>query len=259
MQIEVIWNRFADERALLVGTDPIHPRTVVLLCHGLLSNRDSATNRALSERLLAQGIATFRFDFVGHGSRADPNDPLRQFTLSRCLEQTNGAIAWLKAQGAERIGVVGSSFGGLVALRTAVRHPEIVALGLKCPVVDYPPLWQARLGEGGMRHWRESSRLVLATHAGRVSLPYDFYHDLLLHEVGQEAAISSPVLIVHGDADEDVPVQQSQKLFERLQAPKELVVLPGADHEFSRSEDFERMIDILTAGMVARLRLGNPA
>jgi len=254
MQIEIIWGRSADERGLLSGPDLLHPKTAVLLCHGLLSHRDSATNRALADRFLSQEIATLRFDFAGHGSRVDPSDPLGPFTLTRCLAQTSGAIAWLKAQGAERIGIVGSSFGGLVALRTAARHLDIVAVGLKCPVVDYPPLWQARLGEGGMRHWQESGRLVFATHTGRASLPYGFYHDLLSQETGQEAAISNPVLIVHGDADEDVPVEQSRELFRRLQSPKALVVLPGADHEFSRPEDFARMIDLLASGMVARLR-----
>ena len=256
MQIEIVWGSDIDQRGLLAAPDPVHPKTVVLLCHGLLSNRDSATNRALVDRLLAQDIATLRFDFVGHGSSADPNDPLSPFTITRCLQQADDAISWLKAQGATRIGMVGSSFGGLVALQTAVRHPEIAAVGLKCPVVDYPPLWQSRLGEGGMRHWRESGRLVFATHTGRASLPYRFYDDLLSQKAGWAATIASPVFIVHGDADEDVPVEQSRALFGRLQSPKELVVLPGADHEFSRPADFERMIDLLFAGMVVRMRPG---
>ncbi len=255
MQIEITWGQSADERGLLTGPDPAHPKTVVLLCHGLLSHRDSATNRTLTDLFLAQDIATLRFDFAGHGSSADPADPLAPFTLTRCLEQASGAISWLQEQGATRIGIVGSSFGGLVALRTAARHPDLLAVGLKCPVVDYPPLWQARLGDGGMRHWQESGRLVFATHTGRASLLYGFYHDLLSQQAVLLAKIVSPVLIVHGDADEDVPVAQSRELFSRLQSPKALVVLPGADHEFSKPEDFERMIDLLAAGMVARLRV----
>ena len=253
MQIEISWGQSADQRGLLVAPDPVRPKTVVLLCHGLLSSRDSATNRTLADRLLPHNVATLRFDFVGHGSCADPDDPLAPFTLTRCLEQTRGALSWLKEQGATRIGIVGSSFGGLVALQTAARHPDIVAVGLKCPVVDYPPLWQARLGEGGMRHWQGSGRLVFATHTGRASLPYRFYDDLLSHKTAPAAMIASPVLIVHGDADEDVPVEQSRELFRHLQSPKELVVLPGADHEFSNPADFEKMIDLLVAGMIGRV------
>jgi len=254
MQIEIVWGCSADQKGLLVGHDLLSSNPVVLLCHGLLSSRESATNRALADRFFAQGIATLRFDFVGHGSSANPSDPLAPFTLTACLEQVKGAISCLKAEGATQVGIVGSSFGGLVALLTAARHPEMVAVGLKCPVVDYPPLWQARLGKGGIRHWRESGRLVFATHTGRASLPYQFYQDILSQDALQATTISAPVFIIHGDADEDVPVEQSRELFRGLRSPKDLVVLPGADHEFSKPEDFARMIDLLSTGMMKWLR-----
>ena len=38
---------------------------IALFCHGFLSNKNSSTNRALTDILVPQGIATFRFDFFG--------------------------------------------------------------------------------------------------------------------------------------------------------------------------------------------------
>src|SRR5207247_4101482 len=58
-------------------------------------------------------------------------------------------------------------------------------------------------------------------------------------------------LIVQGDCDEYLPLHQSQRLFEALQVPKGLHILPGADHTFTRGEDF-RMMTTLLADWIAR-------
>ena len=42
--------------------------------------------------------------------------------------------------------------------------------------------------------------------------------------------VSCPLLIIHGDMDEIVPIGQAMKLYERAQEPKQLYVIPGAGH-----------------------------
>jgi len=42
--------------------------------------------------------------------------------------------------------------------------------------------------------------------------------------------VTQPLRIVHGDADESVPLEQGRRLYDRAQGPKELCVLPGAPH-----------------------------
>ncbi len=247
MESEIAWGPSVEAQGVF-AVPGAPPRAAVLLCHGLMSNRESGTNRALTERLCAHRVATLRFHFVGHGD----GSPLADLTLTRCLDQVNGALAWLAKQGFAQIGLVGSSFGGLVAILAAARHPTLFAVGLKCPVSDYPPLWRSRLGEGGMRHWQESGLLTFAGPGGKARLGYAFYEDLLRYPTESAAQkIQSPTRIIHGDADPDVPVAQSLRLFSVLKSPKEICVIPGADHEFSRAEDFEQMIGGLTEWMLA--------
>ncbi len=39
-----------------------------------------------------------------------------------------------------------------------------------------------------------------------------------------------PVLVIHGDRDSLVPLQLGQAVFETANSPKDLYIVPGADH-----------------------------
>jgi fermentation-respiration switch protein FrsA (DUF1100 family) len=47
------------------------------------------------------------------------------------------------------------------------------------------------------------------------------------------AAVSCPVLIAHGEPDNVVPTQEGLALYSAANAPKQLIILPGADHDVS--------------------------
>ncbi len=240
------------EKTTLVLAEPGSPtKQIVLLCHGFLSDKESGTNLALSRRLLPENIATCRFDFDGHGEQ---NRPLKEMRMSRCLNQVEAILDWLPTQGFTQIGLLGSSFGGLIALHGAARK-NLSVLALKCPVSNYPPLWRDRLGEAGMRFWKENNLLTFAGLDGRAQLEYEFYEDLLQYDTYKEAAtIQAPTLIVHGDADEDVPYSQSEQLFEVLHCEKVFETIEGADHPFTKAPDFEQMLKHLFKWFTAHLK-----
>ncbi len=238
-----------EEKMTIFVAEPECPTLkLVLLCHGLMSDKESSTNRELTRRLLSENIATCRFDFYGHG---EDSHPFQAMTLTRCLKQTEGVLDWILKNNFTQIGLMGSSFGGLVAIHAAARRKEVRRLALKCPVSNYPPLWSDRLGKAGMAVWKESDLLTFAGLDGRRCLEYAFYEDLLKYDTIKEAEdITIPTLIVHGDADEDVPCSQSEKLFETLRADKAFELIQGADHPFSKDEDFEQMVDRIEAWFV---------
>jgi len=233
-----------EQTAVILAQPSNATNKIVLLIHGFMSNKDSETNLELTKRLIAKGIATVRLDMFGHGK----SDGLfQQLTLSRCLHQVEGLIAWIQENGYEEIGLVGSSLGGLIAIHTAEKHPELVSIALKCPVSSYPVLWESRLGKGGMAHWEKEGIFSFIFDDQKARLEYGFYEDLLKFNTYADAArIKTPTLIVHGDADDDVPVDQSIRLFDTLRIArplKELVLISGADHGFEKPEDFKQMID----------------
>ncbi|HET6371603.1 MAG TPA: alpha/beta hydrolase [Nitrospiria bacterium] len=224
-----------------------------VLCHGFLSSSESKTNLALTQFLLAKGFATVRFDFFGHGKS---KEEFAQMTLSRCVDQLERVLAWFKTKRIRRVGIVGSSFGGLVALLVSENHPELRTVALKCPVSDYTSIWRGQLGEAGMQYWESSGLTSIVNGDGsRARLGYGFYQDLLQYD-GYAAAgkIEVPVLIVHGDRDAYVPIPQSERLRDFLPGEKRLEKIPGADHEFSRVEDFEKMTGLIGDWLVEKLR-----
>src|SRR6266852_1323585 len=51
----------------ILAAPPNGSDRLAVLCHGFLSNKNSHTNKTLTELLFPQDIATFRFDFFGQG------------------------------------------------------------------------------------------------------------------------------------------------------------------------------------------------
>jgi hypothetical protein len=63
--------RFQDSEGRHVSAVLLSPSVCtskgVILCHGFMGHKDSATNRMLSDHLARQSIATLRFDSSGTG------------------------------------------------------------------------------------------------------------------------------------------------------------------------------------------------
>ncbi len=55
--------------------------------------------------------------------------------------------------------------------------------------------------------------------------------------------IHVPILLIHGDADTEVPHRQSEHAFEALEEPKRIVVVPGGDHCLRQPAEQRLVID----------------
>ena len=92
----------------------------------------------------------------------------------------------------------------------------------------------------------------------RVRLRYDFYEDCLRQiAYGPAERITVPTLIVQGEQDECVPVHQSRRLRDALGGPKRLDLLPHADHQFTREEDFQTMTTAIRDWLLTHLTIEN--
>src|SRR4029078_5142157 len=195
---------------------PDGPTTrLAVLCHGFLSSKNSTTNKTLTRLLNDRGLATFRFDFFGHG---ESDGPFEELTTTLAVHQTETVLDLITARGDDRIGLVGSSFGGLVAILTAAQRRDIACLALKCPVVDFAEDLRFTFGPEELARWQDTNTIPnIMGGPDRVRLQYDFYEDCLRQiAYGPTERITVPTLIVQGEQDECVPLHQSRRLYNAL-------------------------------------------
>jgi uncharacterized protein len=203
--------RPATDRALVGGaagrievaiSTPGDARAIAVVAHphplfgGTMDNKVVTT---LARAFVESGAATFRFNFRGVGATEGVHDEGRG--------ETDDALAVVEhakaAAGALPLWLAGFSFGGAVALRASARA-DFARLVLVAPAFR-------RLTGHGL---------------GAAPDP----EDPQLGAEGRHAA--SNTVIVHGDRDETVPLQDSLDWAARREVP--VVVVPGADHFFHR-------------------------
>ncbi len=216
---------------------------IMILCHGFTTSKDNRTNTTLERLLNEKGIATFRFDFFGHG---ESEGKFEEITISEAVDDILRAIEYLKGLGYSKIGLFGSSFGGTASIIAASMTKDLRVLVLKSPVSNYLERESSR-GSGKEREeWKNKGHKIHIDSKGKQRrLNYTFFEDFAKND-GYKAAekITIPALIVHGDADTSVPVEQSVKLSKILSNGK-LETIQGAEHY---QKHLDLIVDFIAAG-----------
>lgn len=198
---------------------------LVILSHGFLSHKDSSKYRQLARVFAQESVATVRFDFRGCGESdgllAESSISGRWSDLQRVIDRS------LELDGFDgRLGLLGSSLGGYLALLEASRSPQV-----RCVAVWSTPSHLHDLAE----------RLPEVTP---VEMSPKCYEDLLTVELLSRLENVQRVLIVHGEKDQQVPPEHGSRLYEVLDEPKALHMLREADHRFSAPESREEAIRV---------------
>lgn len=106
---------------------------VVVFAHGTGSSKSSPRNRGVAESLLDSGIASFLFDFTGHGAS---DGIFEQSTQDQQFDDLISALDFIDQQvfvEARFVGINGSSTGGTAAIRAAAEDPRVQAMVLRVP------------------------------------------------------------------------------------------------------------------------------
>ena len=196
----------------------------VIACHGMLSSRNGIKIQYLSGLLNDFGIPHLRFDFSGRG---ESDGEVEKLSYSNQVEDLQGAIEFMVAQGVQRIALFGSSMGGSVALLAASRDERVVAIST-IAAVAYPELLEDRYPRA-THQWRKNGYLELEG----ATIGLDFLEDARTHNVvSAVAVIRAPMMVIHGIEDETVPVCDAHDIASAANNVF-LNIVDGADHRFS--------------------------
>lgn len=191
--------------------------TAVLVFNGNAGHR--AHRAPLAEALAKEGFSVLLLDYRGYGG--NPGSPSEAGLAS----DARAARAWLEGRAeVDRITYFGESLGAAVAVGLAREEPP-EALVLRSPFTSL-------------------------TEVGRVHYPYLPVRLLLwdrYEAIDEVGALEVPTLVIAGERDRIVPVEQSKAIYEAAREPKRLVVIPGADHNDPELLAGERLIEEVVA------------
>ena len=208
----------------------------VVLCHGMESTKEGAKHQALAGRLAARGYVCLRFDFSYVG---ESEGSFEDLTISGEVDDLAGACEFLWERGTAALGLVGSSLGGTVAVLFAGSEQRVRALAT-IAAVSRPLGIAERMGAEAVAEWRRRGY----RNEGGGRLKSDFLDDLVRVDVLAAArCVKAATLVLHGDGDEVVPVDDAHALYEALPQPKELALTAGCDHRFSDPAHLAMLLD----------------
>jgi fermentation-respiration switch protein FrsA (DUF1100 family) len=202
-------------------------RFTVIVFNGNAGHR--GMRAPLAAALARHGVATLLFDYRGYGDNAgSPSE-------DGLAQDARAARAYVTARAdvdTSRVVFFGESLGAAVALRLATETPPF-ALVLRSPFTSL-------------------------TDIGRHHYPFLPVRWLLrdrypsLERVG---SVSCPTLVIAGERDTIIPIEQSRRLYAAIAAEKRLVVIAGADHNdealFHGPELLQAVLDFV-AGLERR-------
>ncbi len=246
MKKKVFFKNSKGNRLCGIISDPTGYRhlPIMVLCHGFSTSKGGRTYVRLEEIFNLRKYSIFRFDFFGHG---ESEGKFEDITVSEAVDDVKCAIRFVKDLGYRKIGLIGSSFGGLASIITAGQSEDIHVLALKSPVSDYMGLLIARDQDLDIKKWKEKGSIAVEGVDGQfLRLNYSFFEDAQKMNGYQYAKnIKIPTLLVHGSCDQTVPLDQSRQA-SHLIPDCRLEIIEGADHIYSDPQHFEKMLELIS-------------
>ena len=203
---------------------------LVVLGHGLTSDKERPWSEALSEGLAKAGIASMRIAFSGNG---ESEGSFLDSTITKEVRDLRAVIDAVEADDDATTGqprefaYVGHSMGAAVGVLAAVSDPRIralVSLAGMVHTLDFAMHHFGSLKEGEMMLDKPGKPLGAA-------LLNDM--ETLDTVVNAGTRVEVPWLIVHGDADDVVPIRDSSDIHAAAAGRSGFVSLPNVDHSFN--------------------------
>ena len=232
------------------------PKPIVIFCHGYKGFKDWGAWNIMARKFASEGYCFLKFNFSHNGGTVEqPIDfpDLKAFgqnNYSIELDDLDSVINWVCTLGKlktklnlDKITLIGHSRGGGVATIKAEEDSRIKSLITLAGVSDF----KARFPTGdAFDAWKREGVYFIENGRTRQQMPhyFQFYEDFVKNEdrltIKRAASnLKIPHLIIHGDDDTSVSVEEAKALH-RWNPKSQLTIVKGANHVFGTSHPWSQ-------------------
>ena len=230
------------------------PVGAVIAGHCFTCSRHTGVLRHICTALCEAGFMALRFDFSGNGQS---QGRFEQSTWSKQVLEMEAAIALIQEKGAPWIGLAGHSLGAAIALLTARRIKTVSAV---CRVAGRVSATRPMhfLTSAQQQALEQSGQVEFYSRERKLRLSKDFFVDADRHDLMDATrSLTIPMLVVHGNRDEIIPVAEAHLAKTANPRMVELAIVAGGDHMLAQP-DHQRQVARTVTGWFCR-QAGAPA
>ena len=201
---------------------------VAIIAHGFNGTADYGRNYFDVMGRLGYRCYTLDFPCGSVRSRSDSNT-LNMSILDE-VSDLRAVVGYFRKQGHRHVVLIGESQGGLVSALTAAElQDEVSQLVLVYPALCIPDNWRQR--------YPRVEDIQDVTELWGVKMGRRFFEEIHdMHSLDLIGQYRGPVLIVQGDADRVVSMDDSRRAQQLYRPGTRLHVIPGAGHGFKPHE-----------------------
>ncbi len=206
----------------------VHP--ALCICHGIPAGPPDPTDRGyalLAQRFCHAGFVTLIFNFRGTG-RSQGNLDIRGWT--RDLQAALDFLCSLEEVDKASICLLGFSGGAAASIYVAAHDSRVSCVATCACPADFRSLRERETPLESIQRFRQIGAIR----------DRDFPPSIEEWQRGFETVSPinwvdrvspRPLLLVHGDADELIPLEHANRLYQKAREPKELKVITGVRHK----------------------------
>jgi pimeloyl-ACP methyl ester carboxylesterase len=228
---------------------------VVIFCHGYKGFKDWGAWDLMAKQIAEAGYCFIKFNFSHNGGTVDnPIDfpdleAFGQNNYTKELDDLKDVMDWVQVYfrknasiDTNRIHLIGHSRGGGIAILKASEDDRVKKLVTLASVSDFGN----RFGtENEIQEWKENGVKYVQNGRTKQQMPhyYQFYEDFKTNEVRlhiQSAAkqLDIPTLIIHGDKDTSVRIQEAYNIH-KWSKTSQIEIIEDADHVFNTKHPWQ--------------------
>ena len=154
---------------------------------------------------------------------------------SRDLQAALDFLYRFEETGKSHVCLLGFSGGAAVSVYIAAHDPRVFSVvACACPA-DFGLLGDKETALSHIQHFREIGAIRDKDFPSSTEEWLKGFETISPIQWIDKVS-PRPLLIVHGDADEVIPLEHAHKLYQKAKEPKELKIIPGAEHKLRLEE-----------------------